>query len=274
MPYKLTFEDGSSVYLEHHGVKGMHWGVWNDETRARRMGSHGKPKAKNAEEKAFLSDRQKQNLKLGAAAVGGVLAVAGGVYLAKKGTGTWYGVATMSQRPLKEFVDKMDDEPVSLNAGSKLQRISGSRVEDFAKKGELYVSYKIGDNAKYADRLPNERWLRNKDVYKQTWKAASEIKAPSRKEAAEIYIKVAGDDARQIDFMRFMSEGIRKRTAHEERDAFLAELKARGYNAVIDENDANWTNKPLILIDPGNTVDLKRSRKLNAFDKVVAVYLR
>lgn len=40
MLYKLTFEDGSSGYLEHFGVKGMHWGVWNDETRARRMGYH------------------------------------------------------------------------------------------------------------------------------------------------------------------------------------------------------------------------------------------
>lgn len=38
MPYKLTFKDGSDGYLEHFGVKGMHWGVWNEETRARRIG--------------------------------------------------------------------------------------------------------------------------------------------------------------------------------------------------------------------------------------------
>ena len=35
MAYKLTFEDGSEAYLEHHGIKGMKWGVWNAETKAK-----------------------------------------------------------------------------------------------------------------------------------------------------------------------------------------------------------------------------------------------
>ena len=33
-------------YLEHHGVKGMKWGIWNEETRARRTGSK-KPRHKD-----------------------------------------------------------------------------------------------------------------------------------------------------------------------------------------------------------------------------------
>lgn len=33
--YLLSFEDGTYGYLAHHGIKGMKWGVWNDETRSR-----------------------------------------------------------------------------------------------------------------------------------------------------------------------------------------------------------------------------------------------
>ena len=38
MDYLVHFEDGSSAYLAHHGVKGQKWGVWNDETARRYKG--------------------------------------------------------------------------------------------------------------------------------------------------------------------------------------------------------------------------------------------
>lgn len=37
----ITFDDGSTAYLEHHGVIGMHWGVHNAETKARYAGGKG-----------------------------------------------------------------------------------------------------------------------------------------------------------------------------------------------------------------------------------------
>ena len=39
MEYLITFDNGSCAVLEHSGVKGMKWGVWNAETRARRAGA-------------------------------------------------------------------------------------------------------------------------------------------------------------------------------------------------------------------------------------------
>ena len=41
MEYLLTFDNGSYAVLEHSGVKGMKWGVWNAETKARYSGSKG-----------------------------------------------------------------------------------------------------------------------------------------------------------------------------------------------------------------------------------------
>lgn len=65
MQFKLTFEDGSDGYLKHFGVKGMHWGVWNDETRARRMGTSGRPSPKDYEKKLNnLDSKQRYNIKV------------------------------------------------------------------------------------------------------------------------------------------------------------------------------------------------------------------
>lgn len=35
MDFRITFENGASGYLIHHGVRGMHWGVRNAETQAK-----------------------------------------------------------------------------------------------------------------------------------------------------------------------------------------------------------------------------------------------
>ena len=40
--------------LEHHGILGMKWGVWNEETRARRMGS----RRRQHKDYAKLSDKK------------------------------------------------------------------------------------------------------------------------------------------------------------------------------------------------------------------------
>ena len=60
MQFKLTFEDGSDGYLEHFGIKGMHWGVRNAETMARyaREGTGPKPSKRQVKKAIKQSKRQ------------------------------------------------------------------------------------------------------------------------------------------------------------------------------------------------------------------------
>ena len=62
MDYKFTFQDGSES-LMHHGVKGMKWGVWNEETRARHEGGSSKQKIDQREEAARRAIDQAKKYK-------------------------------------------------------------------------------------------------------------------------------------------------------------------------------------------------------------------
>ena len=56
MDYKVTFTDGSKA-LAHHGVKGMKWGVWNAETRARYYGGKVKEYGQKYVKSGMPADR-------------------------------------------------------------------------------------------------------------------------------------------------------------------------------------------------------------------------
>ena len=54
---KVLITRDDSEYLEHFGIKGMKWGVWNEETRSRRNG--GKRKLTRSE-KADIKSKKRQ----------------------------------------------------------------------------------------------------------------------------------------------------------------------------------------------------------------------
>ena len=90
MVYKITFADDSTACLAHFGVKGMHWGVWNEETRRRHTGggnSRNSSQSSNSSgsvKRKGLSEGQKRALKTAAVGVGVAAAVGGGAYLGRK----------------------------------------------------------------------------------------------------------------------------------------------------------------------------------------------
>ena len=98
MDYKLTFDDGSSAYLAHHGVLGMKWGVRNAETRLKYQSGNGglvKPSSdggqgqtrgagySSGKKRGGLSEGQKRALKTAAIGLGTAAALGGAVYVGR-----------------------------------------------------------------------------------------------------------------------------------------------------------------------------------------------
>lgn len=244
--------------LTHYGVKGMRWGV-----------RHDKRHLKNGRSKGRWSTKKK--ILVGASIVGGTLAVLGGVYLYKEFNTSLIGFSHITDANLKDMLPEFSDSNgVSLKKGTIFQRISSEAIEDYTTRGQEYVSYKFRDNARYKKRLPTESWMRGSTPYIHKLKTTTDIKAPSSREAAEIFLKVK-PDARSYEYNNFMTSEIRDSTS-KLRASFVSEVKSRGYNALVDQNDISWTNSPLILLDPSETIAKARSRKLGIVERVVSTY--
>lgn len=201
MEYKLTFEDGSDGYLEHFGVKGMHWGVWNDETRARRLGlrsqrkgSSGVVKSKESKEdfytkclNAGYSKKQAMEMAngrevlkkvaIGTAVVAGV-AAAGviGYHIASQ-----YGTRT-------------------IKAGKIIQTVhdASQAVEDRVK-GPFYATYTKADNAIYGSKMFGH--FKDSSVISQV-AAKQDIKIASEGKAREVFSQMVKDNPR-IKYKQF-----------------------------------------------------------------------
>lgn len=279
MPYKLTFEDGHSAYLEHFGIKGMHWGVWNDETRARRMGTSNKTSNHSRAVDDFKmgsADYQKRLTKIGysdkqakqiaksrewykkaaigaltIAAVGGAVAL--GSYAVRK-----YGVKT-------------------LKAGSILQTVHAGDIAERIGKESFYASYTKADNAIYKGFFGRAGTNITKLAAKQDIKIAPEAHAhkifmETVKENPRIsylengkehsltfraYLLKQGinpDKASSLKTYRAFNHDLVHKSkpiynaAHE---AFYKNMKAKGYGALTDSYNAFGTHgysyRPIIV---------------------------
>lgn len=277
--------------LYHYGVKGMKWGIRRYQNKDGTLTSKGKKRYEKSNDNSNDEDEiknnksrkilTKRNIAIGATVVGASLAAMGAMYVYKKTNPTVH----VKYMNFGEIVDinNLSSKDIIVKKGTKFHRVSSKSVEDYAEEGKrIYTSYLKSDARIYKEEMPKfiRRWGNQgiisddgKTSYEHIMKMNKDIKAPSKKLMAEIYMKVTGnnevDSGRYQRFMENLNDNDNPDTKK-----FFQYVKNLGYNAILDENDAgNFTKSPLILLNPKDDIETSKSHKIRKLESIMNVIL-
>jgi len=277
--------------LYHYGVKGMKWGIRRYQNKDGTLTSKGKKRYEKSNDNSNDEDEiknnksrkilTKRNIAIGATVVGASLAAMGAMYVYKKTNPTMH----VKYMNFGEIVDinNLSSKDIIVKKGTKFHRVSSKSVEDYAEEGKrIYTSYLKSDARIYKEEMPKfiRRWGNQgiisddgKTSYEHIMKMNKDIKAPSKKLMAEIYMKVTGnnevDSGRYQRFMENLNDNDNPDTKK-----FFQYVKNLGYNAILDENDAgNFTKSPLILLNPKDDIETSKSHKIRKLESIMNVIL-
>lgn len=260
-----SYEEIGQQFLEHHGIKGQKWGVRKNRTYA-------------TESKELRKESGKNYRRESVEAFGKRI---------EKRTLTPDDYAKLSDK--KEFIAK----------NATLRRVQSNT--DVALSGKTYVSRLVKDAERYKAVLPNDNKIISrggnksyKQVYEVTFKTTKRLSAPSEKERVDTFTKLLSSPTVKVgrktmtgrEYLKrvgYRSE-IRKlsdqeaglkfyiqfnRTAGKNRNAlstaYFESLRAKGYQAVADDNDRHIVAKaPLILLNPNGAITVTSVRAISA----------
>ena len=260
--------------LRHFGVKGMKWG--HHKTQIEASKNHRTEKNKEDNGNKILT---KRNMIIGAAVVASTLLFIGAVKYNINKNSIPTHMKTFEFGKIADL-DKMPNKDAILKSGTKFHRISSKPIEDYTGDGKhIYTSFLKKDNHIYKETMPGfiKSWQSRGIVegsdgaYEHIMKSKTDIKIPSKRTMAELYMATTG--AKEIDKGRYLSfmTNLNNRD-NPEVNKFFDLAKSRGYQAVIDENDAgNFTKAPLILFDLKNTVDTNTVKKITKFSRFMNI---
>lgn len=280
--------------LAHYGVKGMKWGVRRYQNKDGSLTSAGRKRynddisKKEKQDKVETDEERKRRIRrnviIGASAVAAGLLVIGGMKCgmqyqinAKTLRKASLGVQEISTRVMD--LNKMSDKDIVVKKGTKFQRISSKKFEDYSGEGKaIYTSYLKSDNAIYMHDMPDNinQWRKQriindggKDAYKHVLKMNKDIKVASPKKVLEAYEHATGNKSpKHYQYMNFMTDLVDREKP--ENKKFFDFLKKAGYNAIVDENDGGgtYTKSPLILINPAADVENVMSKTITKLDQI------
>ena len=283
--------------LTHHGIKGMQWGVRRFQNKDGSLTTAGKKryddssteKQKNKMSEEERKRRLRRNIIIGATAAAVGLAVIGTMRYTnnrynenlEKIKTAKFGVQSISTRAMN--MNELSGEDKIIKKGTKFQRISSMKFEDYVDKGRvIYTSHLKSDNAIYMMDMPKniKSWRRqhiindgSEDVYKHVMSMNKDIKVASPRKVLEAFQEAtANKNPKQYEYMNFMRDLVDRDKP--ENKKFFSILKEAGYNAIVDENDARcYTKEPIILLDAANDIANVKTNKVDKFNSFISVLM-
>ena len=294
--------------LYHHGIKGQKWGVRRFQNKDGSLTPAGKKrydepnegrksKGYRVERKSeinktpknqTLSDEERKrrirrNVMIGAGAAAAALVAIGAMrYVSNnKKMDLAKGVQEIGFR--KMIGEELSGKDTIIKKGTKFQRISSMKLEDYTNKGRVvYTSYLKGDNSIYMRDMPDNiaQWRRShiindggKDVYRHRMTMNKDIKVASPRKVLEAYEAATGNkQPKHYEYMNFMTNLVDRDNA--ENQKFFDYLRKAGYNALVDENDSTaYTKKPLILLDAAKDIAGVKTDKVGWLNSIISVLM-
>jgi hypothetical protein len=251
-------------FLSHYGVKGMKWGVRNEHVREYKEVAT-KDTANN------IAKRQMANVNMVR-----YMAKGRGIQERQKFNETWYNSLSTG----KEYINK----------GHDLSRVVRGVDKNALSGGYMYVSQLKSDHDMYTATIPafTNGFKAGKKQYHSAYQVSLETKRklsmPSPKERVDTFIEtLQTKDGKkwlaengykgEIDEMNAKQVGLKyyqkfnKYAGNKDvklNNVYFDTIKAKGYDALIDDNDAGiWSKKPTILLNPKGTVKITNVRQLS-----------
>ena len=171
--------------------------------------------------------------------------------------------------------DSLDDNDIHVPKGTIFSRLTAYENEDM--DGRLYTTFTEDDNNKYRGIYGPALRQRtgNRQLFISNMEMGDAVRSPSHRKRVEIYAELRRELAGDPDtpaFRKYHADlalhhynGFARQlvTKNEISERYFKKVQEKGYNALLDDNDAGQlSDLPMILLQPKSMVTSRRFEPL------------